>query len=97
MNWKIPLSDINLTQQEFDAVQDVLQSQWLTLGAKTRELELACQTYLNIGHAIAVTNGTASLHMACVALGLGPGDEVIVPSLTFVATANAIRYTYHLS
>lgn len=93
MSWKIPLSDLDFSQDEFSAVQDVLHSQWLTLGARTQDFESACRTYLKTGHAIAVSNGTAALHMACMALNLGPGDEVIVPSLTFVATANAVRYT----
>jgi dTDP-4-amino-4,6-dideoxygalactose transaminase len=58
----------------------------------TQEFESAFASYIHIKHAIAVTNATAALHLACLALGLGPGDEVIVPSLTFVATANAVRY-----
>jgi len=93
MAWKYPLSDLNFTQEEQDAVQDVLHSQWLTMGSRTQEFEDQVAAYLGVNHALAVTNGTAALHMACQALGLGPDDEVIVPSLTFVASANAIRYT----
>jgi dTDP-4-amino-4,6-dideoxygalactose transaminase len=63
------------------------------MGSMTQEFENASAQFLDAKHAIAVTNGTAALHLACLAIGLGPGDEVIVPSLTFVATANAVRYT----
>lgn len=63
------------------------------MGAVTQKFEQAFAAYLGAKHAIAVTNATAALHLACVVAGLGPGDEVILPSLTFVATANAVRYT----
>jgi dTDP-4-amino-4,6-dideoxygalactose transaminase len=92
MDWKIPLSDIDLGEEEMLAVQNVLQSRWLTMGGVTQEFEHEFALASGARHAIAVTNGTAALHLACLAAGLGPGDEVIVPSLTFVATANAIRY-----
>jgi dTDP-4-amino-4,6-dideoxygalactose transaminase len=93
MSWRIPLSDIDFGPEESKAVQDVLNSRWLTMGGVTQEFETTFAQYVGVKHAIAVTNATAALHMACVAVGLGPGDEVIVPSLTFVATANAVRYT----
>ena len=93
MEWQIPLSDIDFGPEEKDAVNKVLQSKWLTMGSVTQEFEEAFAAYLGVKYAIAVTNATAALHLACVVAGLGPGDEAIVPSLTFVATANAIRYT----
>jgi dTDP-4-amino-4,6-dideoxygalactose transaminase len=93
MNWSIPLSDIDFGPEESAAVQEVLQSRWLTMGAVTQKFEQTFAEYVGVKHAIAVTNATAALHLACVAAGLGPGDEAIVPSLTFVATANAVRYT----
>jgi dTDP-4-amino-4,6-dideoxygalactose transaminase len=93
MDWQIPLSDIDFGPEEMTAVGDVLRSKWLTMGAVTQEFEQAFATYVGAKHAIAVTNATAALHLACVVAGLGPGDEAIVPSLTFVATANAVRYT----
>jgi dTDP-4-amino-4,6-dideoxygalactose transaminase len=62
------------------------------MGAETQAFEEEFAQAIGARHAIAVTNATAALHLACVACGIGPGDEVIVPSLTFVATANAVRY-----
>jgi dTDP-4-amino-4,6-dideoxygalactose transaminase len=93
MEWKIPLSDIDFGPEERAAVDQVLQNRWLTMGAITQEFEQAFATYVGAKYAVAVTNATAALHMACMVAGLGPGDEAIVPSLTFVATANAVRYT----
>jgi len=92
MDWRIPLSDIDFDDTEALAVQDVIKSRWLTMGKVTQEFESSFAAYTQTKHAIAVTNATAALHLACLALGIGPGDEVIVPSLTFVATANAVRY-----
>jgi dTDP-4-amino-4,6-dideoxygalactose transaminase len=93
MQWKIPLSDIDFGAEERAAVDSVLQSKWLTMGAVTEEFEQAFAAYVGAKYAIAVTNATAGLHLACVVAGLGAGDEAILPSLTFVATANAVRYT----
>jgi len=91
--WKVPLFDLDLGEEEHECVKAVLDSNWLTMGQVTKDFEDAFSEYLGVKHAIAVTSGTAALHLANVALGLGPGDEVICPSLTFAATANAIRYT----
>jgi dTDP-4-amino-4,6-dideoxygalactose transaminase len=93
MNWRVPLSDIDFGPEEEQAVLQVLKSRWLTMGAVTEQFEAEFAAYTGARHAVAVTNCTAALHLACAALGLGRGDEVILPSLTFVATANAIRYT----
>jgi dTDP-4-amino-4,6-dideoxygalactose transaminase len=92
MEWQIPLSDIDFGPEESAAVQAVLDSRWLTMGAVTQAFEQEFAAYTGSKHAIAVNNCTAALHMACQVLGLGPGDEVILPALTFVATANAVRY-----
>jgi dTDP-4-amino-4,6-dideoxygalactose transaminase len=92
-NWRIPLSDIDFDGDEIVAVEEVLKSRWLTMGRVTQEFEIAFAAYTAAKHALAVTNATAALHMACMAIGLKSGDEVIVPSLTFVASANCIRYT----
>lgn len=93
MNWRVPLADVNLGVEEEDAVLSVLRSGWLTMGATTAAFEKQFSEFSGAKHAIAVNNATAALHLACMALSLGEGDEVILPSLTFVATANAIRYT----
>ncbi len=93
MEWRIPLSDIDFDETEEAAVLEVVKGRWLTMGANTQAFEEEFAAHTGIKHAIAVANGTAALHLACITAGLGPGDEVITPSLTFVATANAIRYT----
>src|SRR5262245_62617568 len=88
MEWRIPLSDIDFGPEEASAVQAVVESRWLTMGGMTEEFEREFAAYVGARHAIAVTNATAALHLACLVAGLGPGDEAVVPSLTFVATAN---------
>lgn len=93
MEWNIPLSDINFGEDEVQAVADVVRSRWLSMGAITVKFEEDFSHFIGAKHALAVTNATAALHLACLAVGMGPGDEAIVPSLTFVATANAVRYT----
>jgi dTDP-4-amino-4,6-dideoxygalactose transaminase len=92
-NWKVPLADIDLGEEEIAAVTDVLRSKWLSMGPVTAEFETCFAAYVGVKYAFAVTNCTAALHLAHLALGAGPGDTIICPSLTFVATANAIRYT----
>jgi len=92
-NEKIPLADIELGEEEIAAVTAVLRSGWLSMGPRTEEFEHRFAEFLGIKHAFAVANGTAALHLACEALGLKEGDEVLCPALTFVATANAILYT----
>jgi dTDP-4-amino-4,6-dideoxygalactose transaminase len=91
--WRVPLADVEIGEQEIDSVAGVYRSGWLSMGPRTEELEARFAEYVSTGNALAVANGTAALHLICLAAGLGPGDEVIVPSLTFVATASAIRYT----
>ncbi len=96
MNWRIPLSDLRLTQEDRDAVAAALESNWLTMGERTQAFEQAFARALDPAeppYCFAVGNCTLALHMAMVAAGVGPGDEVILPSLTFVATANAVLYT----
>lgn len=93
MEWRVPLSDVNFTSDEEEAVCEVVHSGWLSMGAVTQAFELDFRDFTGAKHTFAVTNATAALHLACLALGIGPGDEVILPSLTFVATANAVRYT----
>ncbi len=93
MDWRIPLADMDFGSEEEQAVQKVVRSRWLSMGEETQNFEQEFAAFIGAKHAIAVTNATAALHLACVAVGLKPKDEVIVPSLTFIATANAVRYT----
>jgi dTDP-4-amino-4,6-dideoxygalactose transaminase len=88
----IPLFDIALDEGEIEAVADTLRSGWLTMGPRIGEFESAFAAHLGVEHAIATSSCTASLHLAYLAAGIGPGDEVIVPAITFVASAAAVRY-----
>jgi dTDP-4-amino-4,6-dideoxygalactose transaminase len=93
MEWRVPLADLDYGPAEEAALLAVLRSRWLTMGEVTQEFEKEFAAFVGARQALAVTNATVALHLACLALGIGPGDEVIVPSLTFVATANAVLYT----
>src|SRR5215212_11285236 len=90
--WKVPLADVVIEDEDIATVVDTYRSGWLSMGPRTSDFEGAFAKYLGVEHAFAVSSGTAALHLMCLAAGLEPGDEVIVPSLTFVATANAVRY-----
>ncbi|NKB88201.1 MAG: aminotransferase class I/II-fold pyridoxal phosphate-dependent enzyme [Acidobacteria bacterium] len=90
---EIPLTDLVLGDEEINAVAEVLRSGWLTSGARTRAFEERFAELTGAAHAYAVSSCTAALHLVFAGLDLGPGDEVICPDLTFVATANAVRYT----
>lgn len=89
---ELPLFDLRLEEQDLQAVAETLRSGWLTLGPRTAAFEEAFAAQLGARHAIAVSSCTAALHLAYLAAGVGPGDEVIVPSFTFAATANAVLY-----
>ena len=89
----IPLLELPITDGEVDAVQSVLHSGWLTMGDLTERLEVEFAEFVGVDHAIAVNSGTAALHLAHRILGIEQGDEVICPSLSFVATSNAILYS----
>ncbi|HWF73621.1 MAG TPA: DegT/DnrJ/EryC1/StrS family aminotransferase [Solirubrobacteraceae bacterium] len=88
----IPLFDLELEPEDLEAVTDTLRSGWLTMGPRTEAFEGAFAEHLGVRHALALASGTAALHLAYLAAGIGPGDEVIVPAFTFVATANAVLY-----
>lgn len=92
--WKVPLFDLGYDHREQEAVMAVLQSRWLTAGPKTKEFEDNFTEYLggNV-QCCTVSNGTAALHMALLIAGVGPGDEVILPGLTFVANLNVVKMT----
>jgi dTDP-4-amino-4,6-dideoxygalactose transaminase len=91
-DWRMPLTDIAMPEQDVEAVLDCLRSGWLTMGPRTKAFEEALASYVGTPHVATVSSGTAALHLACQAAGLGPGDEVIVPAFTFVASASAPRY-----
>jgi dTDP-4-amino-4,6-dideoxygalactose transaminase len=93
MDWRVPLADLDFGKAERKAVMEVLESRWLSMGEVTERFERAFADMVGVKHAIAVSNATMGLHLAVLALGIAEGDEVILPSLTFVATANAIKYT----
>lgn len=88
----LPYGRQTIDDDDVAAVLEVLRSPWLTTGPKVPEFEAAFAEFTGSKHAVAVSNGTAALHCAMSALGLEKGDEVIVPAITFVATANAAVY-----
>jgi dTDP-4-amino-4,6-dideoxygalactose transaminase len=92
VTWAVPLTDVHMTEDDLEAVAACLRSGWLTMGPRTQAFEAAMAEWTSAEHAVAVSSGTAALHLACAALGIGPGDEVIVPAFTFLATAHAPRY-----
>jgi perosamine synthetase len=88
----IPLSRPDITEAEIDAVVRVLRTPYLSLGPKLVEFEEAFAAYIGVPHAVALSSGTAGLHLGLQTLGIGEGDEVILPSFTFIAAANAVLY-----
>jgi dTDP-4-amino-4,6-dideoxygalactose transaminase len=92
-DWQVPLSAVRLTDADIEAANEVYRSGWLSMGPRTQDLESAFAEYAGSGHCLAVSSCTAGLHLAMAGAGLGPGDEAVVPSITFVASANAIAYT----
>jgi perosamine synthetase len=88
----LPYGRHEIDEDDVAAVTRVLRSDWLTGGPMVAELEAALSRTVGADHAVAVNSGTAALHAAMFAIGIGPGDEVIVPPITFAATANAVLY-----
>src|SRR5215470_8102277 len=88
--WKARLSEIEFDEKELEGVLDAIDSEWITAGPRTQAFEKAFAEMTGATDAIAVSNGTAALFLALKAIHIGPGDEVLCPSLTFVATAAAI-------
>lgn len=89
---QIPYGKQWLDEEDIAAVVDVLRGDWLTTGPKVAELEKTVAELVHAKEAVAVSSGTAGLHAAMYALGIGPGDEVIVPAMTFAASANCVVY-----
>jgi dTDP-4-amino-4,6-dideoxygalactose transaminase len=92
VTWTVPLTAIELGEPDIEAVLDCLESGWLTMGPRTAEFEEAAADYLGARHVLAVSSGTSALHLALLAAGVGPSDEVIVPGLTFVASVSTVRF-----
>jgi dTDP-4-amino-4,6-dideoxygalactose transaminase len=90
--YKIPLFELNFGREEEEALLATIRSKWISMGEQTREAERLFAALCGADHAVAVSNCTMALHLALHLLGIKAGDEVIVPSLTFVATVNAVRY-----
>lgn len=89
---KIPYGRQNITQEDIQAVVEVLKSDWLTQGPDIKKFEDSFAEYVDSEYAVAVSNGTAALHLCAMALGIEPGDKVITTPITFVASANCVRY-----
>jgi perosamine synthetase len=87
----VPLTIPSIKQSDIDNVVSVLRSGKLVQGPQVEMLEAAVASYVGVKHAVAVSNGTATLHLALLSLGIGPGDEVIVPAFSYVATANVVE------
>jgi len=92
MSWRVPLAHITIPEDDVQAVLDCLRSGWLTMGPRTKQFEQEFAEFVDSPHAVAVSSCTAALHVSCLAAGLGPGDEAIVAGMSFVSTANAVRY-----
>src|SRR5437016_11325306 len=88
----LPYGRQSIDEDDIAAVVEVLRSDWLTTGPKVGEFEKAVADFCGVKEAVAVSNGTAALHTAMYALGIGAGDEVIVPSMTFAASANCVVF-----
>ena len=91
--WQVPLSDVVVDDELVEAVLEVVRSGWWSMGPRVEEFEREFAAFCGSAHGIAVANGTAALHLALLAVGCKPGDEVVVPSLNFVAAANTIKHT----
>lgn len=91
MNLSVPISKCLFTENEIQSVIEPLRSGWVVQGPKVLEFEESWSAFVGVEHSIAVSSGTAALHLALAAAGIGPGDEVIVPAFTWVSTANVVE------
>ncbi len=92
MAYDIPLFNLNFDEKEAKAAYETIKSGWISTGPKCAELEQMFVDMWNVKYAVSVTNCTDALHLCCLVCGVGPGDEVLCPSITFAASANCIRY-----
>jgi dTDP-4-amino-4,6-dideoxygalactose transaminase len=92
-NWKVPLSDVLVDDELLEAARRAMASGWWSMGPRVEAFEEAFADFVGARYALAVSNGTAALHLALLACECGPGDEVVLPSLNFVAAANTIAHT----
>lgn len=92
MSYNIPLFKLNFDEAEETAVLETIRSKWISTGPRTAEFEKSFSNSLSVNHSLALANCTVALHLAMKCLDVNENDEVICPSLTFVATVNAIRY-----
>ena len=90
---KIPFHKPHITKKEVDSVIETMQSGWLTMGPKTIQFENNFKENIGSQYAISVNSATSALHLALNAVGVGIGDEVIIPTNTFIATAEAVVYS----
>ena len=91
--WEVPLADVLVDDEIVEAAREAVGSGWWSMGPRVAEFEQAFAAYCGARHAFAVSSGTAALHLALLARECGPGDEVILPSLNFVAAANVVVHT----
>ena len=92
MGKKIPVAKPDITHKEINAVTRTVSTGWITMGKKVQEFEKKVSKFLNVKHAMAINNGTSALDVILSALEIMPGDEIIVPSLTYISTANVVLY-----
>lgn len=88
----IPIANTYIGEEEARAVYNVVQSKWISMGKKVQEFEQMVADYVGAKYAVAMNNGTSTLHSVLIALGVGPGDEVILPALTYISSANVVLY-----
>jgi perosamine synthetase len=94
MNYRIPVAEPEIGDEELQNVMEAVRSGWVSSkGPFIEEFEKSFSSYIGVKHGVATSNGTTALHLALEALGIGKGDKVLVPSLTFIAVANAVTYT----
>jgi len=88
----LPVFRPTMGQEEIEAVAEVMKSGWIGLGPKTEEFERKFAKFVNVKYAVGLNSATAALHLSLLTTGIGPGDEVLIPSLTFISTGHAVLY-----